>query len=183
MTDSVHTVSPEQLNRLCELSRVGATCAAKALGSVIGRELLVGTVQIHWVDRYRANGRWDTGVIFETDDEISGLIALLLPTTSRDALNAAMLDENLPRSPQSTVESALREIGNIVVSQMISGVADEIGARLLPSVPSLVLSDADLVLDSMMASRGTGLHIEIELSDDSGEFHAFLVFVPEKRSE
>ncbi len=80
-----------------------------------------------------------------------------------------------------TVESALRELGNIVASHTMSAIADRLGGRILLSVPLLVMEDADTAFASVLRERGAEHCVECELTDSARDIHARLVFVPDTK--
>ena len=179
MTDRNQIFSETELGRLCELTDVGASCAAEAFGTILGCEVVASPPRVQRVAGYVADRRVATAVIFEADGELSGLIALLLPAESRDALGALLLGMERPE-PQ-VMEPALRELGNIIASQTISAIADTLGGRILLSVPDLVLENAGEALASLIAERGVETCIENELSDAAGDLHAMLLFIPDAK--
>jgi chemotaxis protein CheY-P-specific phosphatase CheC len=78
------------------------------------------------------------------------------------------------------IESALMEIGNILASHVASAIADTIGERLLPSIPTLAMNHAEDELERFVALR-PGHHpirIESPLSDGSGELSGLVVMLP-----
>jgi chemotaxis protein CheY-P-specific phosphatase CheC len=78
------------------------------------------------------------------------------------------------------VESALREAGNVVVSHVCSAIADTLGARLVPSIPVLVLEDGEAGLAALATRRGRAwLRVESEIVDEEGELRGLLVFLPD----
>ncbi len=82
-----------------------------------------------------------------------------------------------------TVESALRELGNIVASHTMSAIADRLGGRILLSVPLLVMEDADTAFTSMIRERGAERCVECELTDSARDIHVRLIFVPDPKSD
>lgn len=181
MTDGRRRLTHEEVGRLSELAFVGASCAGRAFGMILNRNILSGEPSIEDVERFGADGRWSTGVIFEAEGDLSGLVAILLPAASRQQLNDILLGPAAD-DDGTAMESALREVGNIIASHTISGIADTLGGRILLSVPILVLEDVDRVLSSMMVQRGGANCLENELFDERGELHALLLFVPDEKA-
>lgn len=182
MTQSGQTAMPEQLERLRALARIGSAWAATALEQILARPVL--TREIEGSDE--AGARWmeapSTGVLFHADGDLRGLVAVLMPPASRDALVRSVLGwiEGEKLSPEAA-ESALREVGNIVASQTISAIANEMGARILLSIPELLRGDAEAELAARTeASPGAfRARIQSELFDSERELRLLLVLVPE----
>lgn len=154
-----------------EFARLGAGRAAVAYGRLLGRDLHPGEPARLPGVRHCEGA---VAVVFELKGDVGGLLALLLPERAR----VHLLDALCPQVEDSSdrAASALREAGNIVVSQAVSAVADELGARIAISVPTLVSDDAEAVLARMIARRG-GVGVESEFAG------VRLVFAPDPASD
>ena len=181
MTDSRRRLSSHEEARLSELAGVGASSASGAFGMILGRTILAGVPSIEKVERYHADDRWSTGVIFEAEGDLSGLVAILLPAASRESLRELLLGTAVAADNGLALESALRELGNIIASHTISGIADTLGGRIMLSVPVLVMDDVDAALSSLIVQRGAVNCLENELWDERGELLALLLFVPDEK--
>jgi chemotaxis protein CheY-P-specific phosphatase CheC len=118
-------------------------------------------------------------VLFEVEGSLGGIVALFLTGASREALARRLLGAEAATRPE-LVESALCEAGNVVVSHVCSALADTLGARLVPSIPVLVLEDGEAGLATLAARRGRAwLRIESEIVDADGELRGLLVFLPD----
>jgi chemotaxis protein CheC len=169
--------TPATIGRVHDLARIGAQRAATAFATLLGREIRAGEPRPS-----AAAGTKDdagTGVIFEMQGALPGLIALLLPRRVCQSVVAALCSETDVSS--AVRESALRELGNIVASQAVSAVADHLGGCITLSVPILVEDSGGLVFGRHLAERRegrAGLVTEIELCE-SGERRGLLLFAPD----
>lgn len=168
------------VDRLCELTSIGAGHAAGALATLLARPFemrvpVARVVEARHVEQERAGA----GVLFDVSGGLGGTLALLFSAASRDALLAALLGKNAGVAEQA--ESTLREVGNIVASHALSAIGAVLGVSVLPSTPRLELREAPRALAHRVAAR-TGerpaLRIEVELCDRVGEVQASLVYVP-----
>ena len=175
--------SDEERERLYELTSIGASHAAMAFTLLLHRAIAPTAPVFREADDYCAGDSWSTGVIFQADGELSGLVAILLPVASREIIAERLIHEEDTVDSHRTVESALRELGNIVASHNISAIADRLGGRILLSVPLLVMEDADMAFASMLRERGADRCVECELTDSARDIHARLVFVPGPKPE
>ncbi len=182
MTD-VTDFPDEERERLYELTSIGASHASTAFSMLLDRAIAPSAPEFRDVDEYCADDSWSTGVIFQADGELNGLVAILLPSASRDKIAERLIREEESADPHKTVESALRELGNIVASHTMSAIADRLGGRILLSVPLLVMEDADTAFASMFRERGAKRCVECELTDSEREVHVRLVFVPGPKLE
>ena len=70
----------------------------------------------------------------------------------------------------------------MLVSHVVSAMADTLGTRVLPSIPVLAMEDALSALASLVALRcagDTALRVETEISDAEGRYRGLLVYVPD----
>jgi chemotaxis protein CheC len=190
MMEPTLTVQESELDRVRELTNIGAGHAATAFAQLVGRpcRMRVPTVRLLRAEAagsaFVASPRDDErgplcGVFFEVEGGLGGVIALLFPAPARDLLLRTLAGA---AAPADAAASALREVGNILISHAVSAMADTLGTRLLPSVPLLAMEDAASALASLVALRGSGetaLRIETEISDAQGEYRGLLVFVPD----
>jgi chemotaxis protein CheC len=190
MMETTLVVQESELDHVRELTNIGAGHAATAFAQLVGRpcRMRVPTVRLLRADAagsaFVATPRDDErgplcGVFFEVEGGLGGVIALLFPAASRDLLLRTLAGA---AASAEAAASALREVGNILISHAVSAMADTLGSRVLPSIPVLAMDDAASVLASLVALRGVGetaLRIETEISDAEGEYRGLLVFVPD----
>lgn len=175
--------SDEERERLYELTSIGASHASMAFTMLLNRAVAPSAPTFREADEYSADDAWSTGVIFRADGELSGLVAILLPIASRDVVAERLIRLEGSDDPHKTVESALRELGNIVASHTMSAIADRLGGRILLSVPVLVMEGADTEFASMFHECGAERWVECELTDSAREIHVRLVFAPGPKPE
>ncbi len=174
--------SDQERERLYELTSIGASHASMAFTLLLNRAIASSAPVFREADEYCVDDSWSTGVIFQADGELSGLVAILLPAASRDIIAERLICGDNPVNCHKAVESALRELGNIVASQTMSAIADRLGGRILLSVPLLILEDADTAFASMLRERGAERCVECELTDSAREIQVRLVFAPGPKS-
>jgi chemotaxis protein CheC len=88
----------------------------------------------------------DSGVLaglrFQIVGEAEGQIVLLFPLRTIFRMLRMLLGTHEgPRSLSPQEQSAVQEVGNILVSAFLSGLGDLLGKRLLPSPPEIHLDD------------------------------------------
>jgi chemotaxis protein CheY-P-specific phosphatase CheC len=174
-----HSLTEEELDRLRELSHIGASWAANALARLTDRTILTRVPVLHGPERFRQRGDWDTGIFCDIEGDLSGVIAIFLSAATRDAVVDLLCGMTNP--PREIAASALSEFGNILASQTASAIANTLGGRILPSLPELVLSDAEEALRVRLSPRHRPpppIYIESELFDRQGRFRALHVVLP-----
>jgi chemotaxis protein CheC len=179
MTSSLDAISEAEIDRLRELAHIGASWAATAFARLAGRTILTRVPVVHGPERFRKRGEWATGVFCDFEGGMQGLVAIFLPAPTRDTVISLLCGDQAP--PRELAASALSEFGNILASQTVSAIAETLGQVLLPSVPELVLEDAETALQARMSPRHREpppLYIESELFDRQGRFRALHVVLP-----
>lgn len=178
-----------QLDRVRELTSIGAGHAANALAAMVGRpcSMSVPTVDVPGSPRVRGVGTGNEvehvdrmGVFFELHGGPGGRVALIFPGEVRDRLIQLLVGSRSPDAEMA--ESALRELGNILVSHVASSIGETTGTLVVPSVPELILHDANAALASRLSPEHvpSSVRIETEIGDRDGEIHGRLVFVPDR---
>ena len=173
-------MSEAELDRLRELAHIGASWAANSLARLANRTILTRVPILHGPERFRQRGEWDTGIFCEIEGDLSGLIAVFLSASTREAVIDLLCGD--PDPPLEIAASALSEFGNILVSQTASAIANTLGGRIIPSLPELVMSDAETALRARLSPRHRPpppLYIESELFDRQGRFRALHVVLPD----
>lgn len=186
-----------EVDRIRELTSIGAGHAATAFASLVGgsfgmrvpavRVLRVEAVASHFVTNVRDDEhRALSGVFFEVGGALDGVVALLFPTEMRLRLLERFTGHEPEGLEPAQAASALRELGNILASHVVSAIADTVGTAVLPSVPVLAMEDAPAALASLVALREREpavLRVETEIGERGGELRALLVLVPDAGPE
>ena len=178
-------MNESDIDRLGELANIGAGHAATAFAHLVGRPIWMDVPKVYdGSEPFVGNGshdEWTTGVIFEFDGYLSALVGILFRGAASETVVRSVVGEPTePLSPHS-IESALMEIGNIIASHVASAIADTVGVRLLPSIPTLAMWDAQREFQDMIHARGGDhtIRIECALRDKSDELEGLLVLVPD----
>jgi chemotaxis protein CheC len=174
---ALHDVGAE-LDRLCELANVGAGHAASALARLVRRPIRMSVPRLRMgsaVPGEEPDAGGDAWIFFEVQGAMGGALVFRLPAGARTSLLAELLGED---EGTENAESALREVGNILASHALSAVADLVGARVLPSLPSLVFDATAPALAAWRARAAGRVCIETHLFADGGETAAELVWIP-----
>lgn len=175
-------LSKTEMDRLVELAHAGAVQAGEAFAQLVGHDVTIAEPSI-------IEGPGDvpvpaesssTGVFFEFDGCLDAIVGILFPGDASELLVRRIvgLEADLLEAP--VIESALMEVGNILASHVASAIADRLGARLLPSIPSLAMSCAESELEAFIdpAVDHDAPRIESRLLGESGQLIGCLVLVP-----
>lgn len=179
----------KQIDRLVLLAHAGAVQAATALTQLVGHavEADAPVVTSGPLDEagleVRGIGSTDpdsTGVFFEFEGCLDALVGILFPGESSDRLVRRIVGIESGGLEAPIVESALMEIGNILASHVASAIADRLGSRLLPSIPSLAMADAERAFDAFLESLACApaVRIESRLREPDGQTVGRLLLSP-----
>ena len=188
----IETPGSGDTDRLLELANIGAGHAATALAALTGETCLMSVPTAAVVGELPPGSLLDdsaravvgeplAGVFFEVRGALRGSVAVLLPRSSRERILERLLGRPSAALEDATVASALRELGNILASHVVSAMAETLGEPILLSTPALSTRDPASVLGALIALRQPermDLRIETVIADRRGETQAILVFLP-----
>jgi len=182
---------PLDLEHLRDLAAAGASDAAMVLSRLLVSRLIRRAprpVQVTGV-RYRGDpetpalawGDDATGVFFLLGGGLHGMVAVLFTDAGRDLAQERLVGHVADPATDPEAESALDELANILVSHVVSAMADRLKQRILPSVPELgVRAAGKEFLDRIRRDADTGFAIGIEndIADGDGQRLCSIVVVP-----
>lgn len=158
-----------QLDALRELANIASGTAATALSQMLGQEVELSVpraLALPFADAVDACGPADatvSGVVIPLEGDIAGLVLLLIPTE-----HAEKLCRLLGVEPGSEVgDSALCEIGNILGTSYLNGLAAMTGIDLGPCPPHLTTDMLGAIVATLLAQTAgysdTALVLDSEL--------------------
>lgn len=126
------------------LAHESARAAAAAFGQICGVPALALNMRLCTGAGIAGAGKFETGIVFEADGAVRGIVALLFADAGRAAVLEAL-------GAEAMAESALSEVSNIVASYLVSAASDRLDARITLSVPSLLREDAGRAVARLLA--------------------------------
>lgn len=181
--------TPVQLDALQELANIGAAHSATTLSMMLNCHVSMNVPEIDIVDISEMGqlltDEITTLVVFELQGEIprGGYLVLHFPGDSAIRTSGVLLGSgDISRQSGEMDQSAILEVGNIMISAFLSAASDLIGIIMLPSPPALVVDMTHAVIQSLIA----GMTIEVDdvvlfrinLSSDEHEIAAnILIFL------
>lgn len=142
-----------------KLAKIGSTTAVSGLSQMVSRDFKITALNIEEVSTRNA-----TTLIGKADDMVIGVYLLFSGNTSGQILLAfkpeiayELVDMAMGVPSGSTTSlgemerSVLGEMGNIVGTFFLNGVADCVGLRLMPSPPAVVEDMAGALIGSVLA--------------------------------
>jgi chemotaxis protein CheC len=149
-----------QIDALQELGNIGAAHAATTLSTMLSANISMSVPEIKMIDIseiYKYVGDEIAAlVLFQVNGEVKpgGYLLLYIPKSSVIRLTNAMLGlTDVDRELDEMDESALLEVGNIMVSAFLDGTAELLNIIMLPSPPQLVIDMPHAAIESIIASQ------------------------------
>ncbi len=147
-----------QMDALQELANIGSAHSATTLSQMLNTNIGMSVPKIDIIDISKVGDfltdELTTMVIFELQGDIphGGFLILHFPRDSAMRTANIMQGSSAPDHPFSEMDqSAILEVGNIMVSSFLSAASDLIGLLMLPSPPVLVVDMAHAAITSLVA--------------------------------
>jgi chemotaxis protein CheC len=151
-------LSAIQADAIQELGNIGAAHAATTLSQMLGSTIEMSVPAVTVVDlSHLADYMGEESaamVAFELQGDIAhgGYILFYITRESAIRMTNAMLGLTETNRPLSEMdESALLEVGNIMVSAFLDATAELLGFVMLPSPPALTIDMAHAAMQSLIA--------------------------------
>jgi chemotaxis protein CheC len=181
-----------QVDALQELGNIGAAHAATTLSTMLSADIEMNVPEINVIDiaeihKY-VGDEIAALVVFQIMGEVSegGYLLLYIPKESVIRLTNVMLGmQEIEREMNEMDESALLEVGNIMVSGFLDGTAGLLNIIMLPSPPQLIIDMPHAALQSIIASQDSADIDEVvlfrtELKSDAHEIKSSIFLFPNK---
>lgn len=165
-----------QLDALREIGNVGSAHAATALSTLLQRRIDMSVPEVWAVPFEQVStivGQLDTpqAVIYvKVEGDAPGKAVFFFPVESAQIVVQALFgtSETMDLYMSEMAQSALKEVGNILVSSFIMALTQFSGIPLQPSVPALAVDMIGASLDAIFLEEGvlddTVLFIDTQLT-------------------
>jgi len=177
------------MNRLRLLSERSLEGAAETLATVLGHSVRLAVSEVGVVplrDLVQV-GEGADGVVggarFEIAGEGSGQMMIVFPLPTLARMFQALLGRSWEGSALGPAEqSAVQEVGNIVVSSFLNGVSNLLHKQLLPTPPQFQFGSMRDLVGEIMAALGppmqTALVVQAVFQDEGGQVLGRFFVVP-----
>lgn len=181
--------SPEQRDALQELTNIGAAHAATTLSQMLNCTVGMSVPEINILDVAQVGsilgGEVTTMILFQLQGDIPDGGFLIFHFSDGSAVRTANIMCGVPDTDRHLSEmdqSALLEVGNIMISSFLCATSDLLGIMMLPSPPFLVIDIAHAIIESLIAQMGVDVDdviiIQVRLASEehtiSGNILLFL---------
>ena len=149
----------QDLDILIELGNIGAGNATTALSEMLNEKIVVEVPRLHLSEPHLVPK------IFDKHDQIMAVIHMQLTgDTDCDILLLFELEESkniasmMTMTPTEELDpemenSAIEELGNIMIGGFLTAISDFTGISLVPMPPQLVRGSFDAILDSFLVKQ------------------------------
>jgi chemotaxis protein CheC len=179
-----------QADAMQELGNIGAAHAATTLSQMLGSTVQMSVPAIKSVDLAQLGNYMGEEpaalVAFELQGDIphGGFVIFYISRESAIRLTNTMLGMTEMNRPLNEMDqSALLEVGNIMVSAFLDATAELLGFIMLPSPPSLTIDMAHAAMSSLIAQMGDDvdevLLFSTELMCDEHKVDSDIIMMPE----
>jgi chemotaxis protein CheC len=184
-------LSTIQSDAIQELGNIGAAHAATTLSQMLGSTIEMSVPAVTVVDLSRLAdymGEESAAMVaFELQGDIAhgGYILFYITRESAIRMTNTMLGLTGTNRPLSEMdESALLEVGNIMVSAFLDATAELLGFVMLPSPPSLTIDMAHAAMQSLIAQMqeetNEVLLFSTELTCEEYKVDSDIIMMPER---
>lgn len=182
-------INAKQLDAMKELGNIGASHAATSLSTILMCEIDMTVPEALIVDIADISDYFGDEisalVVFEIQGELhpGGYVVLHLPKRSAIKLTNTMLGSNdEEREFNEMDESALLEVGNIMVSQFLDATATLLGIVMLPSPPAIAIDMAHAAFANVVSMIAGDINeiilFRTELTSKMHDIESTIVMLP-----
>lgn len=152
-----------QLDALREIGNIGSGHAATALSTLLQRRIDMSVPEV-WAVPFEnigsVIGQFDMPqavVYVKVEGDAPGKAVFFFPLESAEIVVQALLgtEEPVDLFSDEMVQSALKEVGNIMVSSFLIALTSFSGIPFQPSVPALAVDMAGAILDAILLEDGS----------------------------
>lgn len=183
------TLSKFQLDALVEVGNIGMGHAATSLSKMLGKKVQMTVPYINFIPVERLTDMFGNveslvaGVYLELTGDAQGKVLLLFPRESALCLADTIMNRV---TGQTTIlsqidQSALMEVGNILIGSYLTALNDFTGLKLRQSVPKLAFDMIGAVMDFLIievsAVAEEALVIETQLIEPTEKIKGYVIFL------
>lgn len=186
-------INQMQLDALREIGNIGSGHAATALSTMLNRRIEMSIPEVKAIEFEKAPmviGHLEVpqAVIYvKVEGDAPGKAVFFFPLESAEILVQALFgsNESFNLFDNEMAQSALKEVGNIMVSSFLIALTEFSGIPLQPSVPALAVDMVGAIFDAILLEDGiledTVLFINTQLTGIP-QIEGKFVFLPDEGS-
>ncbi|MEO5511239.1 MAG: chemotaxis protein CheC [Longimicrobiales bacterium] len=191
----IRQLDAAQLDAMREIANIGAGHAATALSQMTNKIIMievpeVSIVPLEQVDRML--GEPDevmAAVIMKVLGDLTGRTLQVFPGAAASTLAALLLGGDEPAFPDAFDEShqsALKEVGNIIVGAYLNALSEFTGKLLIMSVPGFAIDMAGAIMSTSYLNFGHEKDyvfcVNTKMQIGGAKLSAHFLFIPDEAS-
>ena len=193
----IDELNDNQIDAIQESGNIGCSHAATAVSHMIGRsvDISVPTLQIKEISELESilvkifgDSEKIVGVYLELTDKFKGSILFLFPLEGALNLSDVLVGQEpgTAKELDSMAESAITEVGNIVVSAYTDALASLLQDEVMLSPPTFSYDMPKGVVDRVQSTLGEdtnhALIFDIKFSGEGDLFKSYFILLPSPKS-
>ena len=197
----ISKMSMYEIDTLKEIGNIGASSAATALAKMLGKRIYLSLPEVRILEFKNiaqilgGEEAIVVGILQPMSDDLKGHVMFLLRLNAAHDLADFLLSEmlNVKRDPSTPKEdfsemeiSALREIGNIMISSYLAAISELTQLKIKPLVPEIAIDMAAAVLSVPAIEFGKigdhVLFIDTEFSEGDTTVEGDFFLIPDINS-
>ena len=155
-------MNSQQIDALREVGSIGTGHAATALSALLGCEVRIPLPEVQVLefnDAVEKLGGFETvsaGIISSLSGEINGLMLALVQLDAINLILKHIMGKQIVSYDDLTEleDSAVIEVGNILISSFVNALSGLSGVKIVPSVPQLTIDMQGAIITVPMAAYG-----------------------------
>ncbi len=183
-----------QKDALIELANIGSGNAATALSQLLGKDIKLSVPSINLVpvtkivEKAKNTNEIVAAVYLRILGEITAKSLIIFPKEKIFPILDLVMKRKIGETKElgENEQSALKEIGNIIVSAYLNAIAKFIGLNSVPSVPALAIDMIEAIFETVSSEIAEmdeeALLIENDMIEETTKISTSLLIIPDKEA-
>jgi len=179
---------------LREMGNIGAGNAATALSQLLGKDVSLSVPEVvmvpadKMVDRIGIKNQIVAAVYLKIFGDVTGRALMIFPQDKVFLIIDLLMRRSLGTTKEfgENEQSALREIGNILISSYMNAIAKLMGLNSVPSVPALAVDMVEAIFQTVSAeiaeTGSEALLIETDMVEETTKIQTTVFLIPDEES-
>jgi len=176
------------------MGNIGAGNAATALSQLLGKDVSLSVPKVlmvpvdKMVDRIESKNEIVAAVYLKIFGDITGRALMIFPQNKVFLIVDLLMRRVLGTTKDfgENEQSALKEIGNILISSYMNAIAKLMGLNSVPSVPALAVDMVEAIFQTVSAeiaeTGSEALLIETDMVEETAKIQATVFLIPDEES-
>jgi len=176
------------------MGNIGAGNAATALSQLLGKDVSLSVPEVvmvpadKMIDRIAIKNQIVAAVYLKIFGDVTGRALMIFPQDKVFLIIDLLMRRSLGTTKEfgENEQSALREIGNILISSYMNAIAKLMGLNSVPSVPALAVDMVEAIFQTVSAeiaeTGSEALLIETDMVEETTKIQTTVFLIPDEES-